>query len=114
MTREEKGPLRKGKEQVQTNRKQTTLKIQPTVCTSQTPVGNTQRKSIQVSEEQTQYVGYWQLAAKEMNYSNFYSTFVIQHRSCYILVKEVNIYYKLCKEGMPKSKVRQNSIPNYF
>lgn len=44
-----------------------------------------------------QYAGYWQLVAKEMNYSNFYSNFVFWHMSCYLLVKEMNIYYKLCK-----------------
>jgi hypothetical protein len=44
MTREEKSPLRKGKEQIQTNRKQTTLKIQPTVGTSQTPVTKSTEK----------------------------------------------------------------------
>lgn len=56
-----------------------------------------QRKSIQVSEEQTQYTAYWQLVAKAMSYSNFYSNFGIWWMCCYMLVKETNIYYKLSK-----------------
>lgn len=50
-TRGEKGQLRKGKEQSETHRKQTTLKIQSIACTSQTPVSNPQSKPIQVSED---------------------------------------------------------------